>query len=1661
MKRNKSTSRKTLKKVQAIPEKMGSLISLLSSERSIEAAFGLAGNKKVSLFSDHFEILKTLSSLDLHVIKRMFAETKESPKVFLEDFISIFLSVVFIDDQSSLVFLGIGLFQLFLGVFQSSQKSIDRLLRQFSAEKGEKEGKLAEVLMSIVEKFGFPINEFLLARSRELWITFEDFEAFYVNPDNIIHYKKVDTKDMLLISTPMEADVKKRRMEPFKITSSTRKDRFGSSIRKADVIHELDFMLILEENSDTIRFFSAKTLQEEFSLSLNLSKHKQKKTEITDFCFLKKEWMLCASAMDGSLCFWGLDKNYREKEEMNWKLGVYIPIESRTPVLGSYEFALATNDNPLNVWYSLKFGLVITTSIYSTISCWEISEIDQIWQREKNFWRNDGLPPQGRQAAFNDQVKSKSPGGSPGKFPGMGKFNFEKEAERKQKLLVKPKNLDIGVNGRITDCIEIKKIDSFMFSSYEKKIVIWNYPLGEVFHILELKLTSAHHILWLPKTNYIIPCCFDRVLEVYELGNTEEFSLAGRLVGHSYEIVCALALPDFEMVITVDENSNVRSWSMVTFKTTQNFQLESTSRVTQIKRISQNTFVVVSKNLAFFRIEQGEFEVFEEEEEKPKGKLKSSSGSFCNKRQKPIPKIHLEVSEEGEKKLIIGTSDSLMFVSLDRECIEKMVGERDWFFKSSGSLSAFSFSNLPYCQLAIGDKRGRVFMVPERTHLLKEKPRVVHPFLVLNAGNNQENQGKQSSDSLDEEKFSERIEIIINDQLRTQKSGLSTLKWKKFLKGSKERSVLKGNIGKERAQNGERNKEIKEYPLELFTHLEKQMISVVAKHSLTILKMDRFCSLARIRMLSVRPDAGFEIEEGVFLEEKEIFGLHFSNHLVMFVCFYTFETKFILANFDSRLLSEFLLNDFSSSLLPVNSINSIGSSSKVNNIPGMMSPEDISVLNTPLRKPKNPRVFRRQTVTSSPSGSKRNIEAILQSISDLNTGFRPIKSILILKKFLNAIAFLDEEKNIQISWSTGSGPVPKMKTGLVLASSDLQKSVAKVTAKDLLEDSQGIFLIYGDSRGCITFLDVSPFLNGIRADSIWASEAKEEKDPNFKTIRSLGSEKMKDIMKDTLSTRIHSGYLARVETQSIKAADSLAIDSFIEEGIETIKSQEINGKQYLIMMAGNLVVRVFDLSAIIDFIKKSAEKFGGKDLVDGGYNKREKVKEKLSPKWVLIEINMSLRKILKWDDHNCRDSFLKTQVKKLKEIFQKNQGTEKSNKPNHLASEITSTVDKMNQLAIKRLPLYDSVPCEPQIQAKRLKEIQIFKTQPVASQKSIEDSTLESNWPIDQANLIETGEFLKKMDEIEVHRELRRHEMSFKGMKERVMQGDDLKMKSILQEVESRAFEIMSTSREKGKSEEKKRSEHIQALRRGTKAGQVLNIIGMKPRVSTKPKQRENNLGNLPSLSNHKKDYSIQSKSTSNLILRSPERSLVIESGTRESNWPPSYKGSVFSPSFKVGSSTNQPKGMISSGSEVPDVKSWNESFVKGNQRGSKPKMKKDQEKTIQRSEENEEKSRSLKGLKAVKGKHQKADVRASYYLKDTGISQLFSPSRESPGKNSTETERISTKFLFNSVDKNSESSFGSSKLSELIRKDVLKQLYFKMNKAKFSKVHYVQLEKE
>lgn len=153
---------------------------------------------------------------------------------------------------------------------------------------------------------------------------------------------------------------------------------------------------------------------------------------------------------------------------------------------------------------------------------------------------------------------------------------------------------------KIIDIIEIPNFDCLAISSFDRSIMLWNLNKNLKFFTIKLTECSCHTLKFYQKLNYLFVATFEPNVKVFSLDISRDYTRIGRLDHHS--TVAAMEIFEKEeMLMTVDEVGDIKTWSLKTLKNLQHSKLGSNHQATCIIAMRKiRRFCIVTNRLNFY-----------------------------------------------------------------------------------------------------------------------------------------------------------------------------------------------------------------------------------------------------------------------------------------------------------------------------------------------------------------------------------------------------------------------------------------------------------------------------------------------------------------------------------------------------------------------------------------------------------------------------------------------------------------------------------------------------------------------------------------------------------------------------------------------------------------------------------------------------------------------------------------------------------------------------------------------------------------------------------------------------------------------------------------------------------------------------------------------------
>ena len=152
---------------------------------------------------------------------------------------------------------------------------------------------------------------------------------------------------------------------------------------------------------------------------------------------------------------------------------------------------------------------------------------------------------------------------------------------------------------KVSDIIAIKTFGLMAISTFDKKIILWHLQRNQKILSFSLSDSSAKILKYSEVFNLFIPACFDNTVKCYQYDLSNEFSKIGKLE-HSATITAVEVSDQHEMIITCDDNGNLKTWHP-TLKSSQILKFYGKNTVSKILMLTKaNKFCILSNRIQFY-----------------------------------------------------------------------------------------------------------------------------------------------------------------------------------------------------------------------------------------------------------------------------------------------------------------------------------------------------------------------------------------------------------------------------------------------------------------------------------------------------------------------------------------------------------------------------------------------------------------------------------------------------------------------------------------------------------------------------------------------------------------------------------------------------------------------------------------------------------------------------------------------------------------------------------------------------------------------------------------------------------------------------------------------------------------------------------------------------
>ncbi len=125
---------------------------------------------------------------------------------------------------------------------------------------------------------------------------------------------------------------------------------------------------------------------------------------------------------------------------------------------------------------------------------------------------------------------------------------------------------------------------------------------------------SAHTIRFSERNSYFFSSGFEKSINIWQIDLTKDYSKLGRLdAGLRSSVACMEVFDELNLLLTIDEKANMRTWEMETWSIIQTFKINTNRIASRIVRLNTYRFCVIAGRIHTFEFERKEKEIQNEE----------------------------------------------------------------------------------------------------------------------------------------------------------------------------------------------------------------------------------------------------------------------------------------------------------------------------------------------------------------------------------------------------------------------------------------------------------------------------------------------------------------------------------------------------------------------------------------------------------------------------------------------------------------------------------------------------------------------------------------------------------------------------------------------------------------------------------------------------------------------------------------------------------------------------------------------------------------------------------------------------------------------------------------------------------------------------------------
>ena len=153
---------------------------------------------------------------------------------------------------------------------------------------------------------------------------------------------------------------------------------------------------------------------------------------------------------------------------------------------------------------------------------------------------------------------------------------------------------------KISHVIEMATLGLIGIASFDKKVVFYNPQKNVVALTINIDSCSAHTLKFSKEYSLLFAATFGHVFKVYQVDKARDYTQVAKLETPATTTAIEI-FEDYNMIVTCDDEGNLKSWDYRTFKSLQHYMLHSNCPVSKIIHVEgTKKFCVVTNRLNFF-----------------------------------------------------------------------------------------------------------------------------------------------------------------------------------------------------------------------------------------------------------------------------------------------------------------------------------------------------------------------------------------------------------------------------------------------------------------------------------------------------------------------------------------------------------------------------------------------------------------------------------------------------------------------------------------------------------------------------------------------------------------------------------------------------------------------------------------------------------------------------------------------------------------------------------------------------------------------------------------------------------------------------------------------------------------------------------------------------